>query len=64
MHFHSYKLELGLDKNYHISLHERLSTDSNGIVTAMGLMAEAKVELDIIVKKLEIRISEKTLFTI
>ena len=64
MHFHSYKLELGEDKNYHIRLHERLSTDSNGIATAMGLMAEARVELDIIVSKLEMRISEKTLFAL
>jgi hypothetical protein len=64
MHFHAYKLEIGDDKNYHIRLHERLSTDSDGIATAMGLMAEAKIELELILKKLESKISEKTLFTI
>lgn len=61
MHFHSYKLDLGDDKNYHISLHERLSTDSGGIASAMGLKAEAKVELDLIIKMLEAKISDFTL---
>lgn len=64
MHFHSYKLELGNDQNYHIKLNERLSTDSSGLATAMGLKAEAKVELEMIIKTLEAKISDNTLLTI
>lgn len=64
MHFHSYKLELGDDQNYHIKLNERLSTDSSGIALAMGLKAEAKVEFEMIIKTLEAKISDNTLLTI
>ncbi|MDW8287922.1 MAG: NotI family restriction endonuclease [Flammeovirgaceae bacterium] len=64
MHFHSYKLELGSDQNYHIKLNERLSTDSLGLALAMGLKAEAKVELEIIIKTLETKISNYTQLTI
>lgn len=64
MHFHSYKLELGNDQNYHIKLNERLSTDSSGLATAMGLKAEAKVELEMIIKTLEAKISDNTRLTI
>lgn len=60
MHFHSYKLELGNDQNYHIKLNERLSTDSSGLASAMGLKAEAKVELEIIIKTLEAKITDYT----
>lgn len=64
MHFHSYKLELGNDQNYHIKLNERLSTDSSGLASAMGLKAEAKIELEIIIKTLESKISDHTRLTI
>ena len=64
MHFHSYKLELGNDQNYHIKLNERLSTDSSGLASAMGLKAEAKVELETIIKTLEAKITEYTRLTI
>lgn len=64
MHFHSYKLELGNDQNYHIKLNERLSTDSLGLASAMGLKAEAKVELEMIIKTLESKISDNTRLTI
>jgi hypothetical protein len=64
MHFHSYKMTLGDDNNYHINLNERLSTDSAGIASAMGLQAEAKVELEIIINLLEAKISQATLFTL
>jgi len=64
MHFHSYSLELGSDKNFHINLTERLSTDSAGIATAMGLKAEAKIELDAILKMLESKISDSTILSI
>lgn len=64
MHFHSYQLELGEDSNYHIKLNERLSTDSAGLVSAMGLKAEAKIEFELIIKTLEAKISDSTLLTI
>ena len=64
MHFHSYKLSLGDDQNYHIRLNERLSTDSTGLASAMGLKAEAKIEQDMIAKSLEAKISRKTLLMI
>ncbi|MEI6048440.1 MAG: hypothetical protein WCS03_06040 [Bacteroidota bacterium] len=64
MHFHSYILELGNDQNFHIKLNERLSTDSLGLASAMGLKAEAKIELEIIIKTLEAKISDYTRLTI
>jgi len=51
-------------KPYHIKLNERLSTDGSGLASAMGLKAEAKVELEMIVKNLETKISENTLLMI
>lgn len=64
MHFHSYKLELGNDQNYHIKLNERLSTDSSGLAIAMGLKAEAKIELEMFIKTLGAKISDNTRLTI
>jgi hypothetical protein len=64
MHFHAYGLYLGNDSNYHIKLNQRLSTDSDGIASAMGLKADAKIELSLIVKTLESKISARTLLTI
>lgn len=64
MHFHSYKLDLGDDNNYHIKLNERLSTDSSGLASAMGLKAEAKIEFELIIKTLETKISDNTLLAI
>lgn len=64
MHFHSYKLAIGDDQNYHIKLNERLSTDSIGLAAAMGLQAEARIELELIFKLLERKISDNTLLTI
>ena len=64
MHFHSYELAIGDDQNYHIKLNERLSTDSVGLAAAMGLQAESKIELELIFKLLERKISDSTLLTI
>jgi len=41
----------------------RLSTNGEGIATAMGLKAEAKIELELILKSLESKLSNTTLFT-
>ena len=59
-HFHSYQLLSGKDK-YRLSLLERTSTDANGIARCLGLKAEANVDLEVILKMLESKISEKTL---
>jgi len=59
-HFHSYQLFPKKNK-YYLSLFERASTDAEGISLCLGLKAEANVELEIIVKMLESKISEKTL---
>jgi hypothetical protein len=42
-------------------LYERASTDAEGIALCLGLKAEAKVDLEVILKALESKISEKTL---
>ena len=49
---------------YHIKLNERLSTDSLGLASAMGLKAEARIEFDLIVRTLVAKISDNTLLTI
>jgi hypothetical protein len=59
-HFHSYQL-LSEKSKSHLSLLERASTDANGIAKCLGLKAEANVDLEIILKMLESKISEKTL---
>lgn len=64
MHFHAYKLEINNENNYNIKLKDRLSTDSTGIATAMGLKADAKIEFEMIIKNLESKISERTLLTL
>lgn len=56
-HIHTYSLDE--DENM-MRLHfkDRFSTDANGIALCLGLQAEAKVELEAIIKNLEARISE------
>jgi hypothetical protein len=59
-HFHSYQLLANRNK-YRLSLLERSSTDANGIAHCLGLKAEANIDLEVIVKMLESKVSEKTL---
>jgi hypothetical protein len=63
MHFHSYQLK-EKENAFSLSLFERMSTDGLGISKCMGLQAEANVELSLILKTLESKISIKTLLTI
>jgi hypothetical protein len=60
VHFHSYQLLTSKNKQ-RLSLFERTSTDAEGIARCLGLKAEANIDLDVIVKILESKISEKTL---
>lgn len=52
------------NKNYKIGLKERYSTDSIGISKLLGLQAKANIELEEMLKILEAKISDRTLFTI
>jgi hypothetical protein len=63
MHIHSYAVhQSGTDLSF--SLKDRFSTDAAGVATFLGLAADAKVELQVIVRELERRISEKSLMVI
>jgi hypothetical protein len=63
MHFHSYQMVGQPDHSYRIALQSRLSTDAEGIAQCLGLQAEARVELDEIIRALQAKISSATLFT-
>ncbi len=59
MHFHAYALESGAS-GHRLNLVKRLSTDTAGIETCLGLQTEAKLDLDVILRLIEQRISDKT----
>lgn len=61
MHFHSYRLVAGPKGTRRLELASRLSTDAAGISECLGLQAEAKLELDAILKQLESKLSKDTL---
>ncbi len=60
MHFHSYNLSNN-QTNLNIILSERYSTDAEGIAKCLGLKAEANIDLELIIKNLENKLSTKTL---
>ena len=60
MHFHSYSLESD-QGHVRLQLAEQLSTDSAGIAACLGLQAEANVELDTLLRRLEAKLSDATL---
>ena len=64
MQIHSYSMDRKGDRLYSLRLDSRLSTDSTGIAISLGLQAEANVDLEQIVQRLETKISEHTLFTL
>jgi hypothetical protein len=47
-----------------LSLVKRLSTDTAGIATCLGLQSEAKVDLEVILRLIEQKITARTLFNI
>ncbi|MCL2364191.1 MAG: hypothetical protein FWC71_05960 [Defluviitaleaceae bacterium] len=61
-HIHSYRLDEVNNNALRLLFNNRTSTDSNGIALCLGLQAEAKVELETLIKHLEAKISIKTLF--
>ncbi|HEY4959217.1 MAG TPA: NotI family restriction endonuclease [Terriglobales bacterium] len=62
MHFHAYGMAEQPDHSYRLTLQSRLSTDAEGIALCLGLQAEARIELEEIVKALQAKISPDTLF--
>ncbi|MGO8900159.1 MAG: NotI family restriction endonuclease [Isosphaeraceae bacterium] len=63
MHFHAY--ELRQDANaYTLRLADRLSTDTAGIATCLGLLVDARVELVTILEQIEAKLPQSTLLTI
>jgi hypothetical protein len=62
LQFHSYSLEG--ESNKSLKLKERLSTNSIGIAECLGLNAEKKVDLEIMLDVIEKKISNKTLLKI
>jgi hypothetical protein len=63
MHFHSYSLEKGA-MGFKLKLSEMWSTDTAGIAECLEMEAEPKIELEIILKLIESKISPTTLMTI
>lgn len=61
-HMHSYSLNETGGNALRIQLSGRTSTDSDGIALCLGLKADAKVELEALIKHLESKVSEATLF--
>lgn len=64
LHFHSYSFEKRDDEQRKLQLSSRLSTDAEGMSTALGLQAPANIELQEILDKLEEKISTETLLQI
>lgn len=63
LHFHTYSLR-HKDENFNLDLVSNLSTDSDGMAVCLGLQAEAKIELQEIIDKIEAKLSDNTLFTL
>ena len=64
MQIHSYRMSRKGERSYSLQLDSRLSTDSTGIATSLGLQAKANIGLEQIVQRLETKISRHTLFTL
>ncbi len=63
MHFHAYKLNESGD-TWRLELESRASTDAEGIAKCLGLQAEAKVEIEVIIAELEKKMSTNTVLTL
>lgn len=62
MHFHAYGVAAQVDSRYRVSLHQRLSTDAEGIAIGLGLRADPHIELSEIHETLSSKIGSTTLF--
>ncbi len=61
MHIHAYQAN-DLEQGFRLSLSRRLSTDTDGIRACLGLQADANLELDDIMRTLESRMTDATVF--
>lgn len=57
VHIHSYNFE-EKEQQLQLSLHTRVSTDSEGIANCLGLNAESKVEMQDLIRILEPKLIE------
>lgn len=62
VHLHAYKMAEEVGGDFRLSMANRLSTDTDGIGTCLGLQAEARVELAEILTALQAKISPATRF--
>lgn len=62
IHIHVYSMELQTDQSYKLSMQSRLSTDTTGMAICLGLQADARVEIEYILKALQAKLSPSTLF--
>lgn len=63
MHFHAYGLVPG-QTGHRLDLVKRLSTDTAGIATCLGLQSDAKVDLEVILQLIEQKLTARTLFSV
>ena len=61
---HSYNVQEEESSTGDLHLAERLSTDSQGIATSLGLQMDPNIELARIIEQLEAKISDATLLRI
>lgn len=62
LHFHSYRMTPADQGGFRLALADRLSTDGDGLALCLGLQANARMELEQIIKALQARISPETAF--
>ncbi len=63
MQFHSYRMDRQPDASHKLALETRLSTDADGMAMCLGLQAEARLELQVVLEALQQKISAATLFS-
>jgi hypothetical protein len=63
MQFHAYELRQDAAA-YTLKLKERISTDTAGIATCLGLQADTKVELQTMLDQIEVKLPQSTLLTV
>ena len=61
MHIHAYQANR-IEPGFRLNLSRRLSTDTDGIRACLGLQADANLELDDIMRTLEARMTDATIF--
>ncbi len=62
MHFHAYRTT-PQKSGFKIELDSRVSTDADGIAKCLGLQAESRIELEVIVAELEKKLSANTVLS-